>query len=49
MRLREFVRRRRIKKSQEEQLDELSFLGSPCGRGRLSQLVGDAGYLRLKK
>ena len=30
MRLREFMRRRQIKKSQEEQLDELSFLGSPC-------------------
>ncbi len=30
MRLREFVRRRKARKSQEEQLDELSFLGSPC-------------------
>ena len=30
MRLREFMRRRQIKKNQEEQLDELSFLGSPC-------------------
>lgn len=30
MRLREFVRRRRLKKNQEEKLDELSFLGSPC-------------------
>lgn len=30
MRFREFVRRKRLKKSKEEKLDELSFLGSPC-------------------